>query len=348
MALARALPVASGSTTVRAVARLVVGHVFLAVYSGTAMACQHVAAPYTAAPSAEELLRAAQPPVSALVVANGGIVANRVARADFSFLAQAPVRLRGTVTKAGQELVSFAMHEDGYTIRNKLEGDLAPGFYAGQDSACALSVLLGVPLAPSAWVAATLGGAPILDVPFSVRGQRWNPKTAREELTLVRGDTSETIGFASRGQAPAPLAWEVREVSLAQRNNWRWSVSFANVRIIDGVRLPTKVEMRAPGKRRNQLLVLTLDGINIDPPWAHEGPSGSPSTSETSPHTDDSWQDDGEWEGDDAAEYPEAAAIKPPVTPIQQQRTDRARALFVLASDGLTMRGDLCGQPRGT
>jgi hypothetical protein len=140
-----------------------------------------VEAPYAAnaAPSAAELLAAANPRISALQVSSAKVRIGRSPAATLMFLAQKPGRFSGQVQIAGRELVSLAFHEQGYALRNVAADGLPAGYYAGPPADCAIRQLIGVPFSASELIALVLGGSPIIAGPHEIVEQRWDRRRPR-------------------------------------------------------------------------------------------------------------------------------------------------------------------------
>lgn len=337
----------------------------LFVFLLTMVGCVHVPRPYPLGqgPEPAELLEATQPEVDAIIVSDARMVANRFARGDLAFLAQAPRRFRGTVSKAGNELMTLAFHEEGYGLRYKMDA-FPTGFYSGPPSSCVIQRLLGVPLAYEGLVATVLGGGPLIPGPHQILDQRWVRDEGHERLRIANATHIEELRFAwlaGRWVFAGATMW-MREAD-GSGGRWLWSVDQEDLeRVAEGVILPEETRIRAPGRRRDALIVIHYDSREFDPAFARTaepqptepGPTGSGDGGEPPEGNDDAgWDDGGGWENDEdwenePAESPEAEpeASEPPPPeepPTPEPDPNPIPDVFQLDGTGLPDRGDLCG-----
>lgn len=294
-----------------------------------------------------------------MTVSEAEIVLNRTVRGDLALLAQEPARFRGSVSKGGNELVTLAFHEDGYALRYKL-GELPNGYYSGPPSTCAVQAMLGVPLTAESLVALVLGGGPRLAGAHEVVTQKWNRKEGHESLVIANDAYEQELRFVLRGGQ-----WIVQGASLwrregGKRGAWMWEFEHDRFERAGALELPTRTRIRAPGRRRDNTIVIHYRARDLDPAWARATTQPTASTTTqgaTTPSpgdaTDGGWENGGAWENDDGWENEEAAppsapeAVQPqPVQPQPVQpaatETDTLPEVFRLAPTGLSLRGDLC------
>ena len=320
---------------------------FVAVLLIASASCKHTPQPYPRGqgPSSEELLEATRPRVQAISVPNARVVADRVARADLGFIAQSPNRFRGSITRSGNELVTLALHEEGYALRYLLD-ELPAGFYAGPSDPCAVEALMGVELAPEGLVALVLGGSPIIDPPLTVIDQGWDRREAHERLVIANARYVQELRF-SRTEG----RWVFSGSALYRRDEsprrWRrrrdpgelvWSLVHESFEQVDDHLLPGETTLRAPGRRRDHRIVITYRDRVLDPPWARRAPAPTarPGSEPDDPGEEDPW-DEGEWENE--------AEPTPTPTPQPQPEPEPEPAIpevFLLQPTGLPQRGDLC------
>lgn len=319
-------------------------------------ACGHHPPPYPrgSQPTAAEVLAATAPRVPAMTVAEAEIVLNRTVRGDLALLAQQPARFRGSVSKGGNELVTLAFHEDGYALRYKL-GELPNGFYTGPPSTCAVQAMLGVPLSTESLVALVLGGGPLLSGPHRVVAQKWDRKGGYESLVLANDAYEQELRFVLRnGQ------WVVQGAAMwrregGRRGAWMWEFEHDRFERNGSFELPTRTRIRAPGRRRDNTIVIHYRERDLEPGWARAATpstptSEAPTTTGSTPAPDDGgWDNEGGWENDEGWENaepseeaaPEAPPEPPPSEPKPTQ-PDPIPEVFRLAPTGLVQRGDLC------
>lgn len=324
---------------------------------GTASACRPkpTAAPYAdgAGPKAEALIASAKPQLGAIAVPDAKVVANRALRGNLAFLAQAPGRFRGSVQVSGNELVTLSFTEDGYALRYKLDA-FPTGFYHGPPSACAVEALLGVALDTEDLVALVLGGAPIIAEPYEIADQGWDAAVGLEAVTIRNPRFVQRLEFAKVGDG-----WQFAGSKLWRRNpdgsrgTWMWSLSHEEMTRHGDALLPARTRVLAPGKRKNNLIVIHYKSRDLDPAFAKVADDG-PSTGEGGEGEggkDDWGADDGAWEGDDGGAWegaepatPEAAKAEPepPKPEPAAPTTAKIPVVFTIDGTGLGDRGDLC------
>lgn len=325
--------------------RLGVAFLGFAIVAG----CGHHPAPYGRgqAPPVETLLEATEPQVAAMTVPDAGLVLNRTIRGDLAMLAEAPGRLRGSISKGGNELVSLALHDGGYALRYKLD-DLPKGFYTGSSSTCVIEAVLGIPLSAESLVALVLGGGPILTGEYEILRQGWNRKEGFESLVIADAHYEEELQFTRHGDR-----WALRGASLWHRRGGArgdriWAFEHGAFTTTDGHILPGKTQVWAPGRRKDNLIVISYRSRDLSPAWASSSAASAatdaneagaaPATSGVSTGAeDDGWGDDEGWENEDA---PDPAS--PEITPAEPPEPPKEPALFELDPTGLTVRGDLC------
>jgi hypothetical protein len=326
------------------------------------------AAPYEVGrgPEAAALIAGARPQLDAIAVPEAKVVANRVLRGNLSFLAQAPGRFRGSVQVSGNELVTLAFTEDGYALRYKLDA-FPTGFYHGPPSACAVEALLGVALDTEDLVALVLGGAPIIAEPYEIAEQKWDDEAAREAVTIRNGAHVQRLDFAWTGaqwQFTGSKLW--RRAADGSKGAWIWSFAHEELQEHGGARLPARTRVEAPGKRKDNLIVIQYRDRDLDPGFAKTTTSddGAP-TDDGAPEGGDDWggEDEGGWETDaddgwetkEPAPAPAPPAAAPPApaagviaapaaapSPASPPARSAAPAVFTIKDTGLRDRGDLC------
>lgn len=329
-------------------------------------ACGHKP-PYSRAtrPAADDLLATTAPQLPALTVSDANVTINRIARADLAMLAQTPNRFRGSVTKAGNELVSLSFHEEGYGLRYKLDA-FPTGFYHGPPDPCAVEAMLAVPLSYEGLVALVLGGGPTLQEPYEILDQRWDRRNGREELVIGNGQFVQELRFtwqAGQWRFSGAAMW--RREPDGDKGKRLWDMVHDKFGRVGDAVLPGRTRIRAPGKRKDSLVVINYSGRDPDPTWARTpeptgetGDSGEPPPDDTGwDDGDTGWEDGDEgWEGDDAPEQPPAkpetdTPAEPPANVLGQAPTSTDTAatttsdvppVFILDGAGLTDRGDLC------
>ncbi|MEM7155834.1 MAG: hypothetical protein AAF799_23490 [Myxococcota bacterium] len=283
---------------------LVVGFVVLA-------GCRHkIPAPYARGqgPVASDLLARTGAQLPALQVSDATVVANRVARGNLAFIAEAPGRFRGTVGLAGNELVTLAFHEQGYALRYKMDA-FPPGYYAGPPSDCAVQALLGVSFATEGLVDLVLGGAPVIEAPFEVRDQKWSSKGGYESLTIANDRLVQELRFGWVGNE-----WRVVGGQLWARNGdgvgeRYWTVEHVDLQAEGEVYLPKKTKVMTPGKRRDVTVVINYKKRDLDPAFAKNRKQAGGKGGDSDPFEEDGdpWEDEGDpWE-DEGAEWEDGA-----------------------------------------
>jgi hypothetical protein len=260
-------------------------------------------------------------------------------------VAQAPARFRGSVTIAGQELVTLAFDEQRYGLRTRLDPP-PPGFYSGPADPCAVEALLGVSIGLADLVAIVLGGGPVPagSGELVVLEQRWDRRAGVERLRF-RVDGSE------------------RELRLGWHNG-QWRVDGATVWALDGANRGAELwrfdhvrRARRGGEPTRTVIRHARASITLEirerdgePAFAH-GTAAAASAPTSQP--DDGWEP---WDDDEpgvAPEHDPGVAALPPAG--VDPRAPTIPGVFRLDGGGLVDRGDLCardgtaaaGEPRG-
>lgn len=310
-------------------------------------------------PKAAELIAGARPQLDAIAVPEAKVIANRVLRGNLAFLAQGPGRFRGSVQVSGNELVTLAFTEDGYALRYKLDA-FPTGFYHGPPSACAVEALLGVALDTEDLVALVLGGAPIIAEPYEIASQGWDSAIGREAVTIRNARYVQRLEFAKAGdgwQFVGSKLW--LRAADGSRGAWRWSLSHEDMARRGNALLPGQTRVLAPGKRKNNQLVIQYKSRDLDPAFAKTAATddGGADDGAADDGADDWGADDGgEWEGEDGGEWeggepakpetpakPEGAAKPEPAPPAAAKPAGPAvPVVFTIDGTGLADRGDLC------
>ena len=324
-------------------------------------ACRGIDAPYAPGqkPSDTELIAATAPELETLQVPRAKVRQGAGPAANLMLVAQAPKRFSGTIQIAGNELVTLAVNEEAYGLRwigGRYGGEaLTPGYYSGPPSRCAVATLLGVDLEPEAFVQLVLGGAPLIEVPRRVVGQRWDRKGGREHLVVRNEHLEQDLAFEWRSGA-----WQFVEASLwelggADRDarTWLWTISHEQLHEVSGHLLPKKTAIRQPGPKGRELVINVsyqkqianpaLGGeLSSDSPPDDAGGSGGRGDGDPA-NAGDSWEDwdedgeDGGWESADGSGPAPESEPGPGPKPghgIPPQ--------FVGNPSGLPARGDLC------
>jgi hypothetical protein len=335
---------------------LAVAALACALAFGTACRPKATKAPYLPGqgPKAATLIAEAKPQLGAIAVPEAKVVANRVMRGNLAFLAQGPGRFRGSVQISGNELVTLAFTEQGYALRYKLDA-FPTGFYHGPPSACAVEALLGVALDTEDLVALVLGGAPIIGEPYEIADQKWDGEVSREAVTIRNDRYVQRLEFE-----PLADGWQFVGSKLWTRNadgsrgTWRWSLSHEEMADRGGAKLPGQTRVIAPGKRKNNQLLIQYKTRDLDPAFAKvAGEDGGGEGAEEG--GGDDWGDGGDggaWEGDEGGEWegkapegeepakPEPA--KPEPEPKKAESVKAPPVVFTIDGEGLRDRGDLC------
>ena len=268
-----------------------------------------VPAPYARGqePSSAELLEHTGAQLPALQVSKAKVVANRTQRGNLAFLAQAPGRFRGTVDVAGNELVTLAFHEEGYALRYKLDA-FPQGFYSGPPSACAVEALLGVRFDTEGLVDLVLGGAPVIEGPHEVLEQKWDRKGGYERLVIANPTLVQELRFGWVGNDWRVVGGQLWERTAAgERGRRLWTVEHMELEPAGKTWLPTKTKVSAPGKRRDDTVVITYKERDPDPAFAKDQGGGDGGDTGDDPWGDDDggdpWEDEGDggWEDEGAA-----------------------------------------------
>ncbi|HWB78770.1 MAG TPA: hypothetical protein VG755_27600 [Nannocystaceae bacterium] len=329
---------------------------------GAACRPKPVDAPYAKgeAPTADELLARAAPQLPAIQVPQAKVIANRALRGNLAFLAQAPSRFRGTVGIAGNELVTLAFSEDGYALRYKLDA-FPTGFYHGPPASCAVEALIGVAIDESDLVALVLGGAPVIEGPHTILQQRWDGVARHESLELANATHVQALYFR-----PIEGEWRFVGGQLWQRDanggkgKRLWQLEHEGLAKTGDYVLPERTKITAPGKRRDNLVVIQYRDRELDPAFAKQsgGEGGASDGGKTDGGDDGTPTDEGgsEWGGDDGweGEPGENAEADPPAKPPEPEAppanadaqpsvdAQPVPKVFHVDATGLSDRGDLC------
>jgi hypothetical protein len=276
-------------------------------------------------------------------------------------VAQAPARFAGTIQVSGNELVTLAVNEDEYGLRwlSGRGGDdaLAPGYYSGPPSRCAVETLLGVDLEPEAFVEMVLGGAPLIDLPsegeFTVVDRSWDRKAARERLTIANDRYQQELAFAwldGHWQFAGATLWALTNGKPA----WLWTISHEELHQVGGNTLPAKTQIRRPKPRGKGELVInvtfqkqianpSLGGeLSPDSPVGADG-DGTPANA--GDNWEDDWDDDEGWEDEGDGQADHEAEPEPEPKPEPKPKPE-IPSQFLGNPTGLTARGDLCAGRR--
>lgn len=299
--------------------------------------------PYAAeqAPAAPALLELTRPHLQALQVPRAKIRQGRSLSGTLMLAAQAsPPRFAGSITAAGNELVSIAVNEERYALRWLRDEGLRSGFYAGPPSACAIERVLGVALSTEDLVALLLGGGPMI-ANARIVDQRWEGERLRrnqsghpghEVLTLENDRETQELRFAW-----ADGSWWFAGTSLWRRTGakrtWLWTIEHTQLRRVDTHMLPGTTSIRRPGRRGD----LTVEISYLEQRPNPSGLGGREGTGAgTGEDGGDTWDD--EWDDEESEDDAEDAAPPAPETPSPTP----IPAVFQLDSAGLSKRGDLC------
>ncbi len=334
-------------------------HGLRSVFVGVALAavinvvgCRGVEPPYPPEqpPTVGDLMDATAPALRSVQVPRAKVRQGGGPAANLMIVAQSPARFAGTIQVSGNELVTLAVNEDEYGLRwlGGREGkSLAPGYYSGPPSRCAVESLLGVDLEPDAFVEMVLGGAPLIDEPHEVIDRKWDRKHARERLTISNGRYQQELAFAwmdGRWQFAGATLW----ATGGGAPTWLWTISHEELHEVGGEILPAKTQIRRPKpKGRGELVINVtfqkqipnpkLGGeLSADPPIdmveGKEPPNAGDSWDDDWDDEDEGWEDGEQTDGGGV----DAAEATPPEIPPQ----------FRGNPTGLTPRGDLCAGRR--
>ena len=305
----------------------------LFVLLGLMVSCGHQR-PYKLGqgPTEETLLLNTAPQLPALTVGDANITLNRIIRGELAMLAQAPGRLRASVGRVGNEVMTLAFTEEGYALRYLFD-QIPPGFYEGPPDPCAVEAVLGVPFRYEGLVALVLGGAPVLEAPYETLQQGWDRKGGYEKLVIANDRFVQELQFDLEGGQ-----WRFSGAILWQRSNGEqgrrlWSLEHDRFSKVGPAVLPGRTRVRAPvpGKK-DQLVTIVYKDRDAAPLWAKTAPppsngSGDGQSSDgqsgDGPSGDgqsgDGWDDEGGWEndegggeGDDGWEDGQDATAEPP------------------------------------
>lgn len=307
--------------------------VLLASIAWFASACAH--APYRghAPPSADELLARTEPQFAALTIPKATLRPTLTRRLDLMMVAQSPDRFRATVQVAGNELVSVALNETGYTLRNLVDQGLAMGFYAGPPAACALEYLIGLSLPPPDFVRVILGGAPPLDPPGRVVDQHWERRRPGAEVLVLENQTHRQTMWL-RFVAGKFWVARVERAELTKKGpKLQWWVEHDDLHHVAGGVLPRRTVFAIAASNAK----ISIDYHEQLPNPAIEAPASAAA---------DAWDesDDEGWEEvDGTAAVPSAGPSTQTTAP--PSSTSAVPPMFQLDGAGLSPRGDVCSRP---
>jgi hypothetical protein len=272
-------------------------------------------------------------------------------------VAQAPANFAGRIHVGGHEILQLAVNPQAYALRmvESRAAGLAPGFYTGPPSRCAVETLVGVSLSPEQLTSLLLGGGPVLEGPLEVLSQRWSRSRARELLRLRSSTHEQELEFAWRDGH-----WWFAGASLWTRKGddlrWLWTIRHEELHSVGGFVLPKRTIVEQPDgeaskrkrRRKKDVLALVIDYKEQipNPPIAGGGAQGD-TWDENDWDDDEGWENDGESSGGDTAEAGAKPGDEPttnPADPDPKPAADIAPA-FRLNASGLTPRGDLCRTP---
>ena len=125
-------------------------------------------------------------------------------------------------------------------------------------------------------------------------------KRGYEVLTLSGGGFVQELWFGWIGGRWVFSGGQMWEGSVEARGRWLWTLEHDRHETIDGVLLPGRTRIRAPGKKRNHLIVLAYKKRQANPPWSRDT-STDPDSGGDDGGDDGGWEsgDDGGWENDD-------------------------------------------------
>jgi hypothetical protein len=326
--------------------------------------CRGLEAPYPPGkpPAVDDLMAATAPALRSIQVPRAKVRQGASPAANLMIVAQEPARFSGTIQISGNELVTLAVNENEYGLRwlaGREEGEsLAPGYYSGPPSRCAVETLLGVDLEPEAFVEMVLGGAPLISGPHQIVDRKWDRKVGRERLTIENGRYRQALEFEWIDEH-----WQFAAATLWEGEQWLWTINHEELHEVGGEILPAKTEIRRPRPSGKGDLVVSVTyqkqipnpsfggELSSDPPVevVEGGEEEPPNAGDT---WEDNWEEDDEgWEtgeeggGDAAPEKPEPKP-EPKAPETDSQARPEIPVQFRGNPSGLTPRGDLCaGRP---
>ncbi|NVB38125.1 hypothetical protein G6O69_09800 [Pseudenhygromyxa sp. WMMC2535] len=332
--------------------------------------CHGFDPPYSPAqkPAVEDLMAATAPTLEALQIPRAKVRRGGGPAATLMLVAQSPERFAGTVQVSGNELVSLAVNEDEYGLRwlggrDEEDASLAPGYYSGPPSRCAVETLLGVDLEPDAFVSLLLGGAPLIDGPYEVSDRRWDRKLGRELLIIESDRYRQELRFAwaeGRWFFAGASTWRL---SAGGEPAWLWTISHESMHLVGGELIPEKTQLRRPKHRGRGEFVINVSYLKQVPNpagLATQGPADPPreltddSAGDDPDEPDnagDSWdewgdEDEGGWEEADGSGPADPDPDPDPGTAPKPAPEREIPPAFRGNPTGLTPRGDLCaGRP---
>jgi hypothetical protein len=241
--------------------------------------------------------------------------------------------------------VTLAVNENEYGLRwlaGREGQSLAPGYYSGPPSRCAVETLLGVDLDPEAFVELVLGGAPLIAPPHQVIDRQWDRKHGRERLTIANDRYQQELGFAwidNHWQFAAATLWQ----TSGGQPVWLWTISHEELHQVGGEVLPAKTQIRRPkpSGRGELTITITFQKQIPNPSLGGELSSDPPVDGEEQPvNAGDTWEDwdDEGWESDESEE----PRLEPKPKPEPPSTAPSIPPQFRGNPTGLTARGDLC------
>lgn len=323
--------------------------------------CRGMEPPYPPGqpPAVDDLMAATAPVLSSVQVPRAKVRQGAGPAANLMIAAQAPDRFAGTIQISGNELVSLAVNEDEYGLRwlaGRDQGDsLAPGYYSGPPSRCAVETLLGVDLEPEKLVELVLGGAPLIAEPHEILDRRWDRKAGRERLVIENDRHRQELAFAWESGH-----WQFAGASLWAKSGtggetWLWTIEHEELHRVGDQVLPAKTQIRRPKPNGRGDLVITVSfqkqianpqlggELPADPPPGVDGEENPVNAGDSWDDWDD--EDDEGWENADGTESEPDGAPAPAPKPVEKP----ARVIpqqFQGNPTGLTPRGDLCAGRR--
>jgi hypothetical protein len=317
-----------------------------------------VRAPYGTPPTWAELERGVAPRVDGLLLDDAKIRRKGVG-ANLLVLAQRPSRFAATIQIAGQELVSVAAHEGGYTLRWSGDEGLAPGFYEGQDPSCAIETLLGVELSAEELVTVLLGGAPLVGEVRSgsesrdpsalqIRKQSWDRAApGHETVELVGNGYVQRLRFRWLGGAwvfAGTTIWRLDETTRGTdetpRARWLVTINHEAFTTVEGIALPSRIVVAAPGaKGKREEIAIVVRHADVDPQVLYAGDTGSGDGG-------DGWDDDGGWEDDEeATEASNEPSAETSSDSVASDTTGATDTTDTADADGVQTPGDPATRP---
>lgn len=309
-------------------------------------------APYAEgqAPDHARLVQLTRPPLQAIQVPKAKIRSGRSPAGTLMLAAQAsPPRFAGSISAAGNEMVSIAVNENTYSLRWLYKNGLAQGFYSGPPSPCAIQRVLGVALSSEDLTRLLLAGSPLIENP-EVFDQRWEGERVRKrqgghpghEVVSLRND---------RLEQELRFAWVDGDWRFAGTSMWRldgtgrtwmWTIRHEGLRAKGAAYLPAKTHISSPGAKGDVELTITYEEQRPDPAALLGAPTGDGDGDGDSDTWDDNWDDDEEgWEDGEEGDGEDGGETAPP-DPEPEPKAAPIPEVFQLDASGLKKRGDLC------